>query len=189
MSTELDNELKPLSTMWWLLVLLGLISAGVGIFFVASPHESLATFTVIAGLLLLFDGAMAILASIFGKGEGRGLLATVGVLGLIAGVVLIKHPFNALVIFVMVLGIWFIASGIVRLIAAFADPEARGANLALALVDAIAGIVILAWPDLTLSTLAVIVGILLILRGVASVYVGIALHGAIKDLKSTDSSA
>lgn len=188
MTSELDNDLKPLSTMWWLLVLLGVISIGVGLFFIASPHETLATFTVIAGLFLVFDGLMAIVASIFGKGEGRGLLAIVGVLGLIAGVVLIKHPFNALVVFVLVLGIWFIASAVVRLVAAFEDREARGANIALAVIDAIAGIVILAWPDMSLSTFAVIVGIFLIIRGVASIFVGFALRSAIKELKSAQTA-
>lgn len=189
MSTDLDNALKPISTLWWLLVLLGLISIGVGVFFVASPHESLATFTVIAGIVLLIDGAMAITASIFGQGEGRGLLALLGILGLIAGVVLIKHPFSALVVFVLVLGIWLIAAGLVRLIAAFADREARGANIALALIDTVAGIVILAWPDVSLATLAAIIGIVLIIRGIANIYAGFELHAAFKDLKSAVTGA
>ena len=67
-----------------------------GVFFVVSPHETLSTFTVIAGIFLLFDGVLALLGSIFGKGEGRGLLALIGVLSAIAGLVLIKKPFDTL---------------------------------------------------------------------------------------------
>lgn len=184
MESSIDQELKPLNSIWWLMVLLGVITLGVGIFFVASPHETLSTFTVIAGIVLLIDGALAVLASIFGKGDGRGLLAIVGVLGLIAGLLLIKHPFNALIVFVLLFGIWILAAGIVRFILAFSDKEARGANLILATIDTIAGIAILAWPDLSLSTLAVIIGIVLIIRGIADIYAGFVIRGAIKDFKT-----
>jgi uncharacterized membrane protein HdeD (DUF308 family) len=175
--------------MWWLMILFGVISLGVGIFFVVSPHETLATFTVIAGIFLLLDGVLAIIASIFGRGEGRGLLATLGVLSIIAALILIKHPFNALIVFVLIVGIWLIASGVVRLIAAFSDSEGRGGNFAIAFIDIIAGIAILAWPNLSLSTLAVIIGIVLIIRGIADIFAGFELRSAIKEFKSTVSEA
>jgi uncharacterized membrane protein HdeD (DUF308 family) len=167
------------------MALLGLISLAVGIYFVASPHESLSTFTNIAGIVLVIDGALAVIASIFGKGEGRGLLAIVGVLGLIAGVILIKHPFNALIVFVLLIGIWLLAAGIVRFIVAIGDKEARGPNLILATIDTLAGLAILIWPDLTLSTLAVIIGIVLIIRGIAEIYAGFVIRGALKDIEAT----
>jgi uncharacterized membrane protein HdeD (DUF308 family) len=182
--SSIENDLKPLSSIWWLTVLFGLISLGVGIFFVVSPHETLSTFTIIAGIVLLIDGALAILASILGKGEGRGLLAIVGILGLIAGLVLIKHPFSTLVVFVLLIGIWLVAAGIVRFIVAFSDDEGRGANLIIATIDLVAGLAILVWPDLSLSTLAVIIGIVLIIRGLAAVYAGFVIRGAIKDFQA-----
>ena len=37
------------------------------------------------GIFLLVDGVLAIIASIFGKGEGRGLIALVGVLARLPG--------------------------------------------------------------------------------------------------------
>lgn len=185
MEASIGEAIKPLRSIWWLLVLFGLISLGVGIFFVASPHETLSTFTVIAGIVLVIDGALAVLGSIFGNGEGRGLLATIGVLSLIAGLILIKHPFNALIVFVLIVGIWLIVAGVVRLIVGIGDREGRGGNLMLAAIDLIAGIAILSWPDLSLSTLAVIIGIVLIIRGLADIYVGFALRGAFKELESS----
>src|SRR3954452_10413015 len=99
MSTLANEELRRFGSLWWLLLLFGVAVLGVGIFFVAAPHETLATFTVIAGIFLLVDGLLAIIASIFGRGEGRGVLATIGVLSAIAGLVLIKKPFGTLVVF------------------------------------------------------------------------------------------
>ncbi len=165
MSTTGSQEFRPITSLWWLPFLFGIVTLGVGIFFVVSPHETLSTFTVIAGIFLLLDGVIVILASIFGSGEGRGLLALIGVLSVIAGLVLIKKPFETLVVFTLIVGVWFVVAGIVRAVSAFATREGRGGNLLIALVDLLAGVVILAWPDLGLATVAVIIGIVLILRG------------------------
>ena len=165
MSTTAGQEMRPVTSLWWLPMLLGVVALGVGIFFVVSPHETLSTFTAIAGIFVLLDGVIAIIASIFGSGEGRGLLALIGVLSVIAGLVLIKKPFETLVVFTLIVGVWFVVAGIVRAVSAFGTPEGRGESLLIALIDLVAGVVILAWPDLGLATVAVIIGIVLILRG------------------------
>jgi uncharacterized membrane protein HdeD (DUF308 family) len=171
-----DDELLQFGKLWWLLVLFGLVAIGVGVFFVASPHETLSTFTVIAGIFLLVDGVLAILASIFGRGEGRGLLALVGALSVIAGLVLIKKPFGALTVFILIFGIWLVVAGVVRFASALGTPEGRAGNIVIALIDVVAGIVILSWPKLGLATVAVIIGIALILRGVLFVATGLMLR-------------
>ena len=176
MSTTVADELRPVTSLWWLLVLFGVVTFGVGVFFVVSPHETLSTFTVIAGIFLLVDGVLAIFGSIFGKGEGRGLLAVIGVLSAIAGLLLVKKPFDTLVVFTLVVGVWFVVAGGVRFVVAVASPEGRGGNIVVAILDVVAGIVILSWPDLGLATLAVIIGIVLILRGALFVAAGWQLH-------------
>src|SRR5215217_7730435 len=176
MSTKAAGNLRSITTFWWLFVLFGVVTLGVGVFFVVSPHETLSTFTVIAGIFLLVDGVLAIFASIFSEGEGRGLLALIGVLSAIAGLVLIKKPFDTLVVFTLIVGVWFVVAGVVRFVVALTSPEDRGGNILTAILDAIAGIVILSWPDLGLSTLAVIIGIVLIARGVLFIVAGWQLH-------------
>jgi uncharacterized membrane protein HdeD (DUF308 family) len=177
MSTPAGEELHRFASLWWLVVLFGVAVLGVGVFFVASPHETLSTFTVIGGIFLLVDGVLAIAGSIFGGGEGRGLLALVGVLSAIAGLVLIKKPFETLVVFVLIFGVWFVVAGVVRFVAALGEPEGRGGNIAIALLDLVAGIVILSWPGPSLATLAVIIGIVLVLRGALLIGAGWELHG------------
>ena len=182
MSTHAAYNLRPVTSFWWLFVLFGVVTLGVGVFFVVSPHETLSTFTVIAGIFLLVDGVLALLASIFNKGDGRGLLALIGVLSVLAGLVLIKKPFDTLVVFTLIVGVWFVAAGIVRLVVALGSPEARGGNIVTAILDLIAGVVILSWPDLGLATLAVIIGIVLILRGVFFIASGWQLRKLNDDL-------
>ena len=104
-------------------------------------------------------------------------------LSALAGLVLIKKPFDTLVVFTLIVGAWFVVAGIVRFVAALASPEGRGGNIVIAILDLIAGIVILSWPDLGLSTLAVIIGIVLILRGVSFIVSGWQLHKLDDDVR------
>jgi uncharacterized membrane protein HdeD (DUF308 family) len=189
MSMNAAYSLRPVTSFWWLFVLFGVATLGVGVFFVVSPHETLSTFTVIAGIFLLVDGVLALLASIFNKGDGRGLLALIGVLSVLAGLVLIKKPFDTLVVFTLIVGVWFVAAGIVRFVVALASPEARGGNIVIAILDLIAGVVILSWPDLGLATLAVIIGIVLILRGVFFIAAGWQLRTLADDQPGTPASS
>ena len=49
-------------------------------------------------------------------------------------------------------------------------------SLGLTLAFVVAGIVVLAWPDLSLKTLAVLAGIVLLLRGVAFIWGGLQIR-------------
>jgi len=181
MSTS-TSELRPVTSLWWLVALYGLAVFALGIFLVVSPHETIKTFTVVLGIFLLVDGVLAILGSIFGRGEGRGLLALIGVLSMIAGLVLIKRPSETLVLLILIVGVWLVVAGVARLVSAFSLPEGRGMSIAIALLDLVAGIVLLAWPKLGLATFAVILGIALILRGLLFIASGWALRGADREL-------
>jgi uncharacterized membrane protein HdeD (DUF308 family) len=158
--------------LWWIGSLVGVGTFGVGVFLVVSPHETLRVLTVVMGVLLLVDGTFAVLGAIVGASENRGLLAIVGVLGMIAGLVLVKKPFDTLVVLTLVLGVWFVVAGVVRLVTAFAMIGSKAATIFAALVDLVAGVLILSWPELGLATFAVIVGIVLIVRGVLLMYAG-----------------
>jgi uncharacterized membrane protein HdeD (DUF308 family) len=94
------------------------------------------------------------------------------VLSFIAGVILVKHPFAGLVTLVIIVGAWFIVSGVVRFVAAFSEREYRGTNIVIGVLDLLAGVVVLAWPDLGLKTMAILAGIVLVLRGIAFIYGG-----------------
>lgn len=177
MSAELPaDSLAGARSLWWLLALFGLLSLGVGLFFVISPHETLRVFTVIAGIFMLIDGLLAIGNSIFGEPESRGLLALVGVISSVAGLVLIKEPFGTLIVLAAIFGVWFIVIGGVRIVTALTMRGSRVQSIFVALLDVIAGIIILSWPQIGLATLAIIVGIVLILRGLLFTWAGLQLR-------------
>ncbi len=176
MATQMPDQLKAFRSLWWLFVVFGVLTLAAGIILIVWPGPSVKTIAVIIGIFLLIDGIIEVIASIFGKGEGRGLVAMIGVLSLIAGVILVKHPFNALAVLVIIVGIWFVVSGVARFIAAFSDAGSRGTNIAVGILDVVAGVVVLAWPELSVKTLTVLVGIILVIRGIAFIYGGLQVR-------------
>ena len=171
MVTNVDDS-PTARWVWYSLLIFGLLTFAVGVFFIADPDETLKVFTVIFGIFLLVDGVLAMLGAVFGRSDARGVLAVVGVLSVLAGLVLIEKPFAALHIFVIILGIWFVVGAVARFVYAFTLPGARGGQILLAVLDAAAGILILAWPDIGLSTLGIIIGIVLVLRGLLLTFAG-----------------
>jgi uncharacterized membrane protein HdeD (DUF308 family) len=181
MDNALPDELKAFRSLWWLFMLFGVLAAIAGILMIVWPGISLVTLAVLLGIFLIVDGVFDVIGAVFGKGEGRVLLAMLGVLSFIAGVILVKHPFTGLVTLVIIVGAWFIVSGVVRFVNAFSEREYRGTNIAIGALDILAGVVVLAWPDLGLKTMAVLAGIVLILRGIAFIYGGWQIRKLPKD--------
>jgi uncharacterized membrane protein HdeD (DUF308 family) len=171
MATSVDDS-PTARWVWYSLLIWGLLTFVVGIFFIVDPDETLKVFTVIFGIFLLIDGVLAMVGAVLGRTEARGLLAIVGVLSVLAGLILIEKPFAALHIFVIIIGIWFIVVAIARFVYAFTLPGARGGQILLAILDGAAGILILAWPDIGLSTLGIILGIVLVIRGLLFTFAG-----------------
>src|SRR5438445_13830480 len=87
-----DEELHESTWAWWLFLAVGLMSIAAGVIVLAKPSNSLATLAVIAGIFVLVDGIFDLVASFSARTGNRGLVAIVGVLDIVVGVLLIRHP-------------------------------------------------------------------------------------------------
>ncbi len=185
-----SSELRELTWGWWLAVLMGLLSVIAGIVVLAKPSHSLATLAVIFGIFVLVDGIIELAGALIGSSQNRGLLAVVGVLSVIAGVLLIRHPLGGVRAVALVLGIWLIAAGVVRFIAAVDGRENRLWRIVVAVVLAVAGIAIAASPHIGYATLALIAGLGFICYGLSLIVAGLALHSVRRHgLPAVDDSA
>ena len=164
----------------WVVIVAGALSLLAGILAIVFPDITLLALALIAGINLLLLGIMALVSAVTSDRDAtvRVLGAMVGLLGVIAGVVVMRRPGESLLAIVLILGVWFIVSGLVDAVRAFTTPEDR-AFRALAAVAAVGlGILILALPDVSLVTLAVLAGIAFIVRGLFAIYAGIHLRRA-----------
>jgi uncharacterized membrane protein HdeD (DUF308 family) len=175
---EVRQDLRQVGT---LLIAAGVIGAIAGILAIVYPDVTLLALALIAGINLLVLGAMSLVDAFSGDGDTttRVLAAVLGLLGIMAGLVVMRRPGESLLAVLIVLGIWFVVSGIVDLVRAIVVPGNRAFRLLAAFVDVVLGGLILALPHLTLGTLAVLIGIAFIVRGVISVVRGIQLRKAV----------
>ena len=170
------NEVRGTTGGWWLLLLIGVLSIAVGVTFLFKPDNSLATLAVIAGIFLLVDGLLELAASLMHATQSRGMVALVGVLSAIVGVLLIRHPIGGITAIALLIGIWLIAVGVVRVVAAFELDERRGWSILAGVVELIAGIVIVVDPNIGYTTLALLAGIAFIVNGLGMFGLGWNMH-------------
>ena len=170
------EEIQEVTWGWWLVVLIGLVSVVIGVIVLLKPSNSLAALAVITGIFVLIFGIMEVISALFIQTVNRGLGTLIGVLSAIVGILLIRHPVKGVTLVALLLGIWLVAVGAIRLVAAFDSDEHRVWRFVLAIIEVVAGIVIVASPDIGYATLALLVGISLIANGVAMVLLGWTMH-------------
>lgn len=183
--SEYAEEARALMWGWWLLLLVGLLSVAAGVIILLKPSGSLTVLAVIAGIFLLLDGVIELGSSFMRSTRNRGVVAVLGVLTAVIGVLLIRHPIGSVTAIALLIGIWLIAIGVIRIVASFDEPEHRGWRLLAGVIALVAGIVIVAVPNIGFATLAILVGIGFIVNGVGAVGLGWAMRETSEELTGT----
>ena len=124
----------------------------------------------------MLDGILELADSLFESTRNRGLVALFGVLTAIVGVLFIRHPVESVSAIALLIGIWLIAAGVIRYVAAFEQDTYNGWHALAGLIELIAGIVIVVDPNIGFATLALFVGIAFILNGIGMLGLGWNLH-------------
>ncbi len=100
---------------------------------------------------------------------GRWLTVGLGLLTMAMGGVLILRPFRSLSVLVLVVGLALAVTGVVEAVRAARSTTTSPAGWLVGVGALVAAVVVMAWPDLTLWGLAVVVGLHLIGSGIVEV--------------------
>lgn len=179
---QIGADLERVLWAWALLLIVGMLSLAVGVVVLAKPHISLATLAVVTGIFFLADGVLELSYALVRRGESRALPAIIGVVSAVGGVILIRHPTKAVAVIALLLGLWLIILGLVRVVRAVDQPAHRGWSILGGTVELLGGIVIVSSPHIGVATLALLVGIAFVVRGLVLCAVAWALHRATRDL-------
>jgi uncharacterized membrane protein HdeD (DUF308 family) len=101
-------------------VLVGLASVVVGILCLRDVFQTIAALTLIIGIMWVIQGISEFFAGVAGLTMHRGLTILMGILGFVAGVVVLTYPITSVLTLAWVLGVWLTAYGIMLIAAAFA---------------------------------------------------------------------
>jgi uncharacterized membrane protein HdeD (DUF308 family) len=171
MSTPAAPSLLP--HLWKSALISGVLAVALGAAVVAWPDISIAVAAIFFGAYLLLTGIEQVFfaVSLHVAAGGRVLLFISGAASLILAVLAFRHLYDAVLLMAIWIAIGFIFRGVATTVSAISDPTlpGRGWNIFVGVISLIAGVVRLASPFTSMETLALVVGIWLIVIGVMEV--------------------
>jgi uncharacterized membrane protein HdeD (DUF308 family) len=168
--TESNDILEVIGRSWGWVLFFGISSVALGVIVVAWPKETIYAFAIILGIWLFVSGLVRIIMAIADNkntGGTRFLMAFLGLLSVLVGLFFVRHTFETIGTLGFLIGIFWVIGGLIEFFSAYGDKGSPGRpwRLIMGVLGFAAGIVTLAYPHLTVSILAVIMGIWLILFG------------------------
>ncbi len=166
---------------WGWVLAFGIITIAVGIAALAWPGRTLVVVAVLFGIQLIVMGIFRFASAIAAddmSGGNRILLALLGVLSLIIGLYAVRHVLVTLLALAVLLGIFWIVSGAVELFMALSHREMRrrGWNAVMGVISVLAGIVVLAYPGISLLVLAVVLSVWLVVLGIMQISIAVRIR-------------
>jgi uncharacterized membrane protein HdeD (DUF308 family) len=160
-----------LATSWQSGLLVGVITLALGIIVAANPSTSINVVSVLVGILLIFSGILQLVRALDTSVVHRAWSAIVGLGFIVLGVVLVRHLDVTRALIALLVGITWIAQGVIELMVAATerDRAGRGWAIVYGLVSLAAGIVVVAVPVGSLNALAVLLGIWFIIIGILDI--------------------
>ncbi|MCX5394538.1 HdeD family acid-resistance protein [Streptomyces sp. NBC_00094] len=171
---------------WQALLIAGLAAVVLGIMVLAWPDASLRVAGVLFGLYLLFSGIMQLVAA-FGTHATTALRVMAfisGALSILLGLFCFRGAMQSTLLLALWIGIGWLFRGITQTVAAASDAAmpARGWQIFLGIVSAIAGVVLIVAPLESAEVLTVLAGIWLIAIGAVEVITAFMIRSRAKDL-------
>lgn len=157
---------------WWLLLVSGIVSLVLGGALIFATQGTLTLVATLIGIWILLIGLIRFLMATFDSDlEDRWVVAIVGIVGVVLGVVVIRNQEAAIATVVVLVGVYWLIAGLVDLFRAMSDRDApqRGWRITGGLLSIAAGVVVLLWPAASVQVLAFIAGIYLVVAGVVEI--------------------
>ncbi|MEU8617473.1 HdeD family acid-resistance protein [Streptomyces sp. NPDC048623] len=158
---------------WQALLVSGLVALVVGILVLVWPGQSLRVAGILFGLYLLISGVLRLVAA-FGthmRTALRVLAFISGALSILLGLFCFRGAMQSVLLLALWIGIGWLFHGITQTVAAVSDDTmpARGWQIFLGIVSAIAGVVLIVSPLESAEILILLAGIWLVVVGLIEI--------------------
>ncbi|MFE6843121.1 HdeD family acid-resistance protein [Streptomyces sp. NPDC057686] len=186
--TQSDPEdvLKQVGSTWHWALGFALATLIPGILVLVWPDETLHILAVIIGLQLLVAGVFRFVTAFSHSRDGGGRLAgvLVSMLAFLAGVLVLRHPMQTIGALSLILGVFWLLSGVLTAFTAITDRAQphRGLLFGLGVLGTVAGVVVLCFPVDSAVALTRLLGLWLVLLGVFEVVMAFALRSATRHM-------
>jgi uncharacterized membrane protein HdeD (DUF308 family) len=180
-SPEERDILRMVGKSWGWVLFFGIVTLILGVLVVIKPKDTVYAFAILLGIWLFVAGLFRIVMAIAendDSGGERWLMAILGLISVIIGILFLRRTEETVTTLAFLIGLFWVIGGIIEFFTAYTDhgSPARGWRIAMGVLAFAAGVVTLVVPHLTLATLAVIMGIWLIIYGVLEIALSLQLR-------------
>ena len=181
----METQAPPsmLAHLWKTALISGVLAVVLGVCVLVWPAITIVVAAIFFGAYLLISGIWQVVFafSLHVSAGGRELLFFRGAAALILAVLCFRSLQNSILLLAIWIGIGFIFRGVATAVSAISDPTlpGRGWAIVIGVISLIAGVVMLGSPFASLATLALVVGIWLVVLGVFEIASAIGLRKAV----------
>jgi uncharacterized membrane protein HdeD (DUF308 family) len=184
--TTLYPGAEETSFPWWLVLLQGIFGAIFGLLLLIAPGATLIFLVQVLGLYLLISGVFRIV-SLFIDRSLWGWKLFAGIVGIIAGIVLVQHPsWSALAVPIYIaylVGFLSIIEGVVGLVHAFRG-GGWGAGI-LGILSIVFGLIVVLNPLIGVVALPFVLGGFMLVGGLAAIAISFRIRNYSPDTTGT----
>jgi len=172
-------ERESAAIPWWIVLLEGIFAAIFGLLLLVAPGATLIFLVQVLGFYLLIGGILR-MVSIFTDSSSWGWKLFGGILGILAGIVVLNHPLWSTIAIptylVYLISVLAIAEGAVCLFMAF-QGDGWGIGI-LGILSILFGIIVLANPLIGVVALPFVLGGFMLVGGIAAVVASFRLRSS-----------
>jgi uncharacterized membrane protein HdeD (DUF308 family) len=174
-SSEARAMVREVSSIWWIVLVVGLIFVGFGIVMLFNVAAGARVISTIVGVFLIFDGIVGLVTA--GRNGGsRSLGIVLGIVLIVGGIVVVVWPGVTFLVIAVVWGITIVVGGITRIVGSIAlRGRGWGWLLVIGIAELAVGIAALVWPHVTAYVILLLIGIYAIVAGLIQIILAFEL--------------
>ena len=185
---------KLLSQYWWVLLLRGVLAIAFGVVAYAWPGMTLATLVMFFAAFVLVDGVFDVFHAFSGRKENENwwVLLLEGLLGIAFGVITWMRPGVTVVVLLLFIAFWAMATGILRIIMAIRlrkEIEGEWWLILSGLASVLFGVIVMARPGAGAMAMLWVIAAWAILVGIFLVILSFQARGFGKKLEKVEEAA
>jgi uncharacterized membrane protein HdeD (DUF308 family) len=167
------------SDIWWVFLLQGFAGLIIGLMLITEPGATLLVLTTVLGFYWLITGLLALVQVFVDRSTPRIWSLLAGLVGILAGLFVLRHPLIAALtvpaVLVIILGIQGLVIGGLQIIGGF-----KGGGIGpfiLGAINVLVGILLLGSPVAAALAVPIVFGVLLLIQGAGLVVLAFSVRG------------
>lgn len=189
MESDVNDTLKRIGGAWGWLLAFGIIAIAAGLCMFFFTGQALYVLAIAFGIYLIIAGVFHFVNAFTVPGENgwlRALFALLSAFAVVAGVYLVAHPVLSILTLTLVIGFFWIFSGMLEMMMGIASPGLphRGWTIFAGVLGIVAGFVLVFWPAPSTLVLALLLGIWLIVYGLIMVFSSFRVRSVTREARA-----